>query len=130
MLAAVAAAIFVIDRLALKAEKHGWIYWRRRKATGSAPGNALLDLNVFADPGAKHIVEVREAEPMEEISHADIVPSSDQLQPPVDDGGTEPGRWRPGNPGWRSAESSSSRSIGFMHSSLSFSWWLTALLTG
>ena len=92
MLAAVAAAIFVIDRLALKAEKHGWIYWRRRKATGSATGNALLDLQCIRRSRRQNIVEVREAEPMEEISHADIVPSSDQLQPPVDDGGTEPGR--------------------------------------
>ena len=76
-LTAAAAALFLLDRLALRAEAKGWIYWRRRKPSGSTGADLLLDVNLF-DPGARHVVEVREAEPTEEISNDDILPPRDQ----------------------------------------------------
>lgn len=72
-LTAAAAALFLLDRLALWAEAKGWVYWRRRKRSGSTGADLFLNVNLF-DPGAKHVVEVRHAEPTEEISNDDILP--------------------------------------------------------
>jgi hypothetical protein len=82
VLAGAAIALFLVDRLALWAESHGWIYWRRSKRTGSAGGDILLDLNVFADPGAKHVIEVKQAEPMVEKTDDDIAPPLASKRPP------------------------------------------------
>ena len=65
--------LVIVDRAALWAEARGWIYWRRSGRRGSATGNVLLDIDTFFDPGARHAVEVREAEPTEEVSDDDIV---------------------------------------------------------
>jgi hypothetical protein len=82
-------ALWLLDRLALWAEARGFIYWRRSKPTGSALGGAFLELDSFLDPGARHIVETREAEPMEQTSDDDMVPPQRPQAPPQ----------RPGNPG-------------------------------
>ncbi len=74
ILVLIAAAIAAIDRLALWAEARGWIYWRRSKRRGSGGADILLDLNAFGDPGAKHVIEARQAEPTEERTDDDIVP--------------------------------------------------------
>ena len=72
--ALIAAAIIGVDRLALWAESRGWIYWRRSKHRGTGGANVLLDLNAFGDPGAKHVIEARQAEPTGERTDDDIVP--------------------------------------------------------
>jgi hypothetical protein len=72
-LAALVALIVLIDRMALWAEARGWIYWRRKKPSGSPTGDVLLDLNVF-EPGARHVIDVRQAEPTDEISIDEVVP--------------------------------------------------------
>ncbi|MCW5695999.1 MAG: hypothetical protein KIS96_04590 [Bauldia sp.] len=41
----IGAALFALDRLALAAEARGWIYWRRRKPTGSGGDPMIVDLS-------------------------------------------------------------------------------------
>lgn len=55
--------VLVVDRLALAAEAHGWIYWRRRRATTSSAGNALVALQAILEPAREHTIaeETREA---------------------------------------------------------------------
>ncbi len=77
MVLAIAIGLFALDRLALWAEARGWIYWRRSTRRGSAAGSALLDIGNIFDPGTRHMVDVREAEPMEETSEDDLI------RPPV-----------------------------------------------
>ena len=52
---------YVLHRLALWAEKRGWIYYRKA-GSSSALGNALLEIQTFFEPSKKHIVEVRKIE--------------------------------------------------------------------
>ncbi len=67
----VALALFLIDRLALWAEDRGWIYWRRKKAHTGALGSALMEMNVFSNPSAEHVVVAKDAKKLEERENDD-----------------------------------------------------------
>lgn len=67
----VALALILIDRLALLAEDHGWIYWRRKKAKTGALGSALMEMNVFTNPSAEHVVAAKDAKKFEERENDD-----------------------------------------------------------
>lgn len=51
--------LFLIDRLGVWAERHGWIYWRkpRPKTVGRAVLGALQE---FVEPEVRHVIEARE----------------------------------------------------------------------
>jgi len=52
-------ALFVIDRLGLWAERHGWIYWR--KARPKTMGRAVLgSMQEFVEPEVRHVIEAQE----------------------------------------------------------------------
>jgi hypothetical protein len=54
-----ALALFVLDRLLLWMERRGWIYYRKRSASGgSGVGNALLEVQSLIEPDKKEILEV------------------------------------------------------------------------
>lgn len=60
-LAAVAAALFAIDRLGLYAERRGWIYWRKVKP--SSMGGALTaGLAEAFQPNRVHYVQEQRRE--------------------------------------------------------------------
>jgi len=69
-LASVAVALFVADRLLLAAEARRWIYWRRRRASADALGNALVHLQSIVEPRAERLAETREAEEAADESSA------------------------------------------------------------
>jgi len=60
-----AAALFALDRLALWAERRGWIYYRKRKASSRALGNALLETQALLEPRARETVEALAERPVE-----------------------------------------------------------------
>jgi hypothetical protein len=63
-LVVIVAAGFVLDRLLLKAEVRGWIYWRRRKGSHGMPASAALEVHQLLEPSKKYILEVqREQDP-------------------------------------------------------------------
>lgn len=53
------AAWLGFDRAMLWAEQRGWVYWRRNKASRSAVGSALLELQSILEPDKEHVVEER-----------------------------------------------------------------------
>jgi hypothetical protein len=57
VLLAVAAAGFAADRLLLRAEARGWIYYRHRKPSRTAVGNAMMTILQVYEPQQEHTVE-------------------------------------------------------------------------
>ena len=59
--AGVAAALFAVDRLALRMERRGWIYWRRSKPGGGGGSRGVFtDLQQLVEPQVRHAAEDRE----------------------------------------------------------------------
>ena len=56
---AAAAALYLIDRLALWLEERGWIYYRKHKASSGSLGNAFLAIQTALEPSKRHILEER-----------------------------------------------------------------------
>lgn len=54
-----AGALFALDRLALAAERRGWIFYRRHKASPGGVGNALLEVQAILEPRARATIEAR-----------------------------------------------------------------------
>jgi hemerythrin superfamily protein len=54
-------ALGLLDRLGLWMEARGWIYWRRRRAQGSALGSTILELQkIFESGKAEHVIALRQ----------------------------------------------------------------------
>jgi|CXWL01.1.fsa_nt_gi hypothetical protein len=67
--------LWLLDRLLLAAEARGWVFYRRRRASRSALGNAFLEVQRLLEPAQEHALEVRRAEPGESAESGD--PPSD-----------------------------------------------------
>ena len=52
--------LYCLHRLALWLESRGWLYYRHKKASPNSLGDALLALQQIVQPGAKHVLEVRQ----------------------------------------------------------------------
>jgi hypothetical protein len=53
------AAVYGLHRLALWAEARGFVYYRRRRGSSGALGNALLEVQAVFEPAQRHVVEER-----------------------------------------------------------------------
>ena len=73
VIALAAAALFVLDRLALAAEARGWIYWRRRRANPGTRAGAMLEMQSLLEPSKRHVIQVQRAETEEEDDAGDDV---------------------------------------------------------
>lgn len=70
------ACLIGLHRLALWAERRGWIYYKYRKASpGTAPG-AFLEIQSLLEPGKKHVIEARAEDRADEEASGDP-PSTD-----------------------------------------------------
>ena len=56
---AVLAALYCLHRIAVWAERRGWIYYRTKQGSSGALGNAFLEVQAIFDPAAKHVLEER-----------------------------------------------------------------------
>ncbi len=63
--------LYGLHRLALWAEDRGWIYYLRRKTSGSSLGNAFLEVQSMIEPEKRQLVEARKAENVEEDEQGD-----------------------------------------------------------
>ncbi len=61
----------VLDRLALWAERRGWIYYRHRKPSGSTLGSAFLEVQSLLEPNKRHVAEVQRQEPTQQDEQGD-----------------------------------------------------------
>ena len=55
----VLVGLYLLDRLALWAERRGWLYYRNKRSSGGAIGNAFLELQAFFEPSKRHVIEER-----------------------------------------------------------------------
>jgi hypothetical protein len=61
----VIAALLLIDRLGVWAERKGWIYWRER-GRSSAMSGVFSGFDVVANPGAEYVTQAKETKKQEE----------------------------------------------------------------
>ena len=58
LLIAVPVALFCLDRLMLRMERRGWIYWRKRPPGSASPGRAVLnEFQQLVEPEIRHVQE-------------------------------------------------------------------------
>ena len=57
---------YLLHRVALWAERRGWIFYRRRGRPGAA-SNALLELDAIWKPEMQHVIEQRAIEADHEV---------------------------------------------------------------
>jgi len=84
-IAAAVVTLFVLDRLALWAEGRGWLYYRRRRPSSSAVGNAFLEVQSLLEPSKREIVDVRREAHVEAAIPGEPPPDEDD---PESTGGT------------------------------------------
>jgi hypothetical protein len=68
--AAVIVALWALDRLLLRAEALGWIYYRRRKPSRSALGDAFLAVHSIMEGDKRYVLEARRKQHVEEDGEA------------------------------------------------------------
>lgn len=66
-----AIAIYGGHRLFCWMDQRGWIYYRRRRGTSAALGNALLQVQTFYQPAVQELLEARLEEPAEAAESGD-----------------------------------------------------------
>lgn len=82
VIAGLAAAALLLDRAMLWAERRGWVYWRRNRASRSAVGSAMLELHSILEPDKEHVVEER----ARQRGHIQQAGDDDPLEDGADDG--------------------------------------------
>lgn len=68
---AAAVGLLVLHLVATWAESRGWIYYRRKRPSRSALGNAFLEVQSLLEPDRSHTVEARRREQLEEDESGD-----------------------------------------------------------
>ena len=58
-------AVYGLHRIALWAERRGWIYYLTKHGSSGALGNALLAAQAIIEPSAKHVLEERMKDDLE-----------------------------------------------------------------
>ncbi len=64
-------ALYGLHRLALWAEGRGWIYYRKRRGTSGALGNAALEIHALLEPSKRYVLEERRRDDAEEEGSGD-----------------------------------------------------------
>jgi hypothetical protein len=77
-------AVLLADRILLKLEERGWIFYRRNKPNFKNAGGVFLELQAMFDPKARYVIERKEKEEHEEDADEDgdpPVPGADARRP-------------------------------------------------
>lgn len=64
-------SLYVGHRFLSWMDDRGWIYYRRRRGTSAALGNALLQVQTFYQPSVQEVLEARLEEPTEAAESGD-----------------------------------------------------------
>jgi hypothetical protein len=87
---AVAAALYGLHRAALWLEARGHLYYLHRQPSGSALGNAALEIQSILEPGKKIVVEERRAIRSEKRQSGDPPDPSGRIASPPHADRSEP----------------------------------------
>ena len=63
--------LYVLHRVALWAERRGWVYYLNSKPSSSTLGNAFLEIQSMIEPEKRPLVEARKEETVEEDEQGD-----------------------------------------------------------
>jgi hypothetical protein len=63
--AGVVPAVYLVDRLLLKLEEWGWIFYRRNKPNFRNAGSAFIELQAMFEPRVRHVLDKKEQEETE-----------------------------------------------------------------
>lgn len=58
-LLALVVLLLLLDRLARRLEDRGWIYYRRRRGSSGALGDAFLEVQSLVEPAQRAVLEAR-----------------------------------------------------------------------
>jgi len=72
-LAVAIGGLYALHRLAIWAERRGWIYYVKRRGTSGALGTAFLEIQSIMEPGKRYVVEERSSQ---------VVGNQDSGEPP------------------------------------------------
>ena len=79
-IAGIALALLLLDKVLLKMESRGWIYYRRKAPTRSSLGNAFLEIQSMLEPSKKAMVEIMKEEKKEQADSGEP-PDSGEKKP-------------------------------------------------
>ncbi len=60
--AALVVGAILLDRLFLKMEARGWIYYRKKQASPGGLGSAVLSVQSMLEPGKQYVLESKQKE--------------------------------------------------------------------
>lgn len=72
-----AGILFILDKLFLKMEARGWIYYRKKQPSRTTLGNAFLEIQSMIEPGKRQIIETRKEIKDQQESGDDPVPGEE-----------------------------------------------------
>lgn len=55
----IAALLLGLDRLLLRMESRGWIYYRKKKSSPGTLGGAFLEVQNLVEPSKKYVIRLR-----------------------------------------------------------------------
>jgi hypothetical protein len=65
ILLGVVGGLYLLDRLGLWLEEHGWLYYRKKRPS-SSPAGMWIGLHQYLEPGVKHVRTIGEERKKEE----------------------------------------------------------------
>lgn len=60
VIAAAAALLFLLDRLLLKMEERGWIYYRKKQGHADRLGDAAFRVQAMLEPDKQYVIQEKE----------------------------------------------------------------------
>ena len=70
LVAAAVVGLWLLHRLALWAERRGWIYYIHKQPSLDTLGSAFLELQQMVEPGKKHVIEAKREQRQEQNGEA------------------------------------------------------------
>lgn len=74
---AAVAVLYCLHRLALWAERRGWIYYRKKHGSSGALSNAVLEVHSLFDPSKRYVLEEKTRDQVEDEESGDPPTTSD-----------------------------------------------------
>ena len=68
---AVIASLYGLHRLALWAERRGWIYYRKKKGSSGTLSSAVLEVHSLFDPSKRYVLEEKTRDQVEDEEGGD-----------------------------------------------------------
>ena len=65
------ASVYCLHRLALWAERRGWIYYRKKHGSSGTLSTAVLEVQSLFDPSKRYVLEEKKRDQVEDEENGD-----------------------------------------------------------